>query len=93
MGDEIFAHYSKVDLGKPEARSRFADDVRKGRPGIDGAAIEKELLRIRAELSSRNAKRDERSDEKPNERDSHELLMRMPEHVRAERGPCWNRPS
>jgi hypothetical protein len=78
LGDDILAH-AKVDFSKPGARTRFASDVTKGRPGIDGPTLEKELLRIGAELSARRATIDEAPPAQP---DAHELLMKMPQHVR-----------
>lgn len=77
LGDDILAH-AKVDFGKPDARTKFASDVAKDRPGVDGAAVEKELLRIGAELSARHAK----ADEKPAQPEADQLLLKMPEHVR-----------
>jgi len=79
LGDDILAH-AKVDFGKPDARTRFAADVTQGRPGIDSAAVENELLQIGAELSARHAK----PGDKPAEPDAKELLLKMPEPVQQE---------
>lgn len=77
IGDDVIGH-AKVDLGKPKARTEFVEGLTKGRPGIDGAAVEQELLRIGAELSAQSAK----ADEQVVQPDSQELLQKMPEHVR-----------
>lgn len=80
VGDDILSH-AKVDLGKPKARTEFVQSLVKGRPGISGDVLEKELLRIGAELAARRAKGDDVEPEQPG---AAELLAKMPEHVRSE---------
>jgi DNA primase len=77
LADDVIGH-AKIDLGKPKARTEFVEALVKGKPGIDGAAMEKELLRIGAELSARHAK----GDEKPAPPEADALLLKMPQHVR-----------
>lgn len=79
LGDDILGH-AKIDLAKPKARTEFAESLAKGRPGINAAAIEAELLRIGAELSARP----DEPDGKPPQPDGQELLMKMPQAVRDE---------
>jgi hypothetical protein len=79
LEDDILGH-AKVDLGKPKARAEFVESLKKGRSGIDGAAVERELMRIGAELSACRAK----AGETPLEPSSQELLYKMPEHIRHE---------
>lgn len=80
LGDDILSH-SKVDLGKPKARTEFAESIAKGRPGIDANAIEKELLRIGADLVHRHVDCD---DDHPAVPTAADLLAKTPDHVRAE---------
>jgi len=52
LGGEVLAVES-LNLAKPKQRSAFAQTVCNGRPGIDAAAVEAELLRLAAEVASK----------------------------------------
>jgi len=52
LGSEVLAVES-LNLTKPKQRTAFVQAVCKGRPGIDAAAVEAELLRLAAEVASK----------------------------------------
>ncbi len=69
------------DLTRSKARRDFATAVADGRPGIDQAAVESELLRAAADQACRA--RDDGATDTPAHPDPAELLKAMPEHVQA----------
>lgn len=71
----------KLDLGKPRARSDFAQTVCNGRPGIDQAVVEGELLKLAATVAARPE--DNGAPDAPAQPDPGELLKAMPQHVQA----------
>ncbi len=79
LGEDIL-HHAKVNLDLPKARTEFVEALTKGREGIDPAPLEKELLRIIAELKSRPTD----PAETPPQPDGQELLLKMPQAVRDE---------
>jgi len=54
LGGEVLAVES-VNLTKPKARAAFADSLCADRPGLDRAAVDGELLRLAADLATRQA--------------------------------------
>ena len=83
LGDEVVAH-EKLDLGKPTARSRFAQKLCEGRNGIDPQAVERELVRIAVnEAGKRTELPVEGLDERARH-DSAALLVAMDDNHKAE---------
>jgi len=76
-GDAIACE--RFDLGKPKARASFAAAVCDGRPGLDRATIEAELLRLAADVANRPTDKG-KAEPKPEP----DRLASMPEAVRAE---------
>jgi hypothetical protein len=79
IGADVLA-CDKGDVTKAKFREDFIDSVCKDRPGIKRAEVERVLLARAAEHAKQNAK----ADEKSTEPDTQALLLKMPEHVRAE---------
>jgi hypothetical protein len=57
-GDAVL-HVESLDLTRSRSRTRFADAVCQGRPGIDRSRVDAELLRIAAELAHDNGSGDD----------------------------------
>jgi hypothetical protein len=79
IGDEVLA-VDRFDVAKDKARTTFIDRVVGGRPGIKRREVERLLL----DEAARFAKRQAEAHEKPPEPESQALLLKMPDHVRAE---------
>lgn len=73
-----------IDLTKPKARGVFRDTICKDGRGIEPETVDKELLRIAAEVqTSMQNSRPNKSDSRPNRAEPAELLAKMPESAKA----------
>ena len=79
LGGDVLA-VEKLDLTKPKQRADFAGRLCEGRPGIDAAAVESELLRLAADLAAKP----ETPAETAGKPDAAVLLEKMPEAARIE---------
>lgn len=73
LGDDILA-VEKIDLSKEKSRAAFAKSLANGRPGIDAAAVEGELLRSAAELAKSQGSQTPTIDAMPREIDGSRIV-------------------
>ncbi len=81
-GDPIVVE--SVNLNKSKSRAEFVAKVCKDRPGIDGAAVDAELLKIAAELASKNNGKPRAGATTESDPTAAERLAKMPESARRE---------
>jgi hypothetical protein len=79
IGDDTLA-VDRFDVAKAKSRAAFVDQVCANRRGINPTEVDRMLREQAADYSKRQAE----AHEEPPEPESQELLMKMPEHVRAE---------